>query len=89
MNNLTDEKQDKIQEAYDKILNEKANFKYMGKMQDAMADFLEELEDRIPGPSKLSGFENKKGEILIKDFDNIDDAWENLWDKIVKLVKKL
>ena len=74
-------KQDKIQEAYEKMLNEKTNFKYMGKANDAMADFLEELGDETPGPT-----EDKK---LWKSFKEIERDWETLWDDIVKLSKQL
>ena len=76
-------KQDKIQEAYDKMLNEKYRFKYIGKANDTMADFLEELEDNIPGPK------DPKGKELIKLFHKIDKDWEILWDNIVKLAKQL
>ena len=81
-------KQDKIQEAYEKILNEATKFKYMGKANDAMANFLEELEDATPDASKTKGSDLKKAK-LIKLFYEIDKDWENLWNKINILAKQL
>ena len=76
-------KKDKIQEAYDKMLNEGLNytFHYMSKANDNMAYFLEELGDAAPGPK-----EDKK---IWKEYLVIEKDWENLWDKIVKLAKQL
>jgi len=79
-------KQDKIQEAYNKMLSEgrfSYDSKYMDKANDTMADFLEELEDAIPGPKE------PKGKELIKFMRRIDSDWERLWDNIGKLVKQL
>ena len=48
-----------------------------------MADFLGELEDSIP--------DNKdaKSRLRYKEFRKIDDDWEELWDKILSLIKKI
>jgi len=74
-------KQDKIQEAYDKILEANLSQKHMGKANNAMADFLMALEDSMP--------EEKGDKKIWKQFKEIDDGWEKLWDKIVALTRKL
>jgi len=76
-------KKDKIQEAYNKILKEATNLsqKHMGKANNAMADFLMALEDSMP--------EEKGDKKIWKQFKEIDNGWEKLWDKIVALTRKL
>lgn len=72
-------KQDKIQEAYDKMLKESTIFKYMGTTNDSMADFLEEIDAKILD----------KNSSEMKMLYKIDKDWENLWNKIVKLTRQL
>lgn len=81
-------KQDKIQEAYDKMLNEKANFKYMGTANDGMADFLKELEDKIDLLKDDSPKELHNKLKIKKEFDKIDKDWQKLWDKIIAVVAR-
>jgi len=75
-------KKDKIQEAYEKMLNEKASFTYMGKANKVMANFLKELEDSIPLPKT----QNLTPRRALKKIYN---DWDRLWDNIQILANKL
>ena len=84
MSNIIDRYKDKLQETYDRMLVEKTTFNDMGKANDAMADFLEEIEDRVDSIRF-----DLKGRDLKKVLNGIDKDWEKLWDKIISLTKKL
>jgi hypothetical protein len=71
---------DKIQEAYEKMINEKTKFKYMDKANDYMSDFLEEVQDNIPI--------TPEGKKLMKQFHKIHNDWQIVWDNILALIKE-
>ena len=83
MSNIIDRDKDKLQETYDRMLVEKATYKYMGKANDSMADFLEELEESVP--------DNKdaKSKLRYKEFRKIDSKWDDLWNIITTLISKI
>lgn len=67
-----------------------ARFKsrYIGKANDFMAQFLNEIEDKIEELREDPATEGK-AEDFLGDFMDIDNTWESLWQDIVRLVKKL
>ncbi len=75
-------KKDKIQEAYEKIIVEGRKWKYIRKANDGMAEFLEEIKNAVYE-------KEEKGGKLTDLYGKIDDDWNDLWDKIATLAKKL
>ena len=54
----------------------------LGKANDSMADLLETIEDQL-NPKTANGRKLKK------ELEEIEENWDSLWSKIVKVVKAI